>query len=474
MADSSAARPTPSAATPWFADAWREFLLLFSNIGFAVSLFAIWGFMTLLGVIVDQGKDASIYFQSYPAPIARAVLRLDLDNIYHSTGYVTIIGLILVSMTVATFYRVIPARLPALRPVKIEAIPLNASVRVKGTGAEVTARVEAFFAERGWTLRKREFGGAEWVFADKFDWARRGVLIAHVGFVVIAAGTTIYWARGFSGTTTILSGATQRVAQTDATIKVNAFNYDIKPMQTKSGIVYQPLDYVSYLTVTDRNGKTSQQTLRVNHPIDVNGTLFYQSSYGYAIDVAATKDGVPLPGLPLDPIKEGTAFQLGQSNRAVQYAQFVGTIDRATNSVGRDPRPNDPGVVLAIYDGDQVAGRVLVPIGTSVDLGNGYRVGVMRYTVYTGLQYRYDPGIPLVGIGAFILLLGLCVSFYFLPARLYVRVQKAGEGSEGAWDVGLAATTVKGYDIFEERFEELARALSRDFGQREPALARAH
>ncbi len=474
MADSTAPRPAAAPAGNPLAGAWREFLLLFSNIGFAVSLFAIWGLMTLIGVIVDQGKDASIYFQSYPAPIARAVLRLDLDNIYHSTGYVTIIGLILVSLTVATFYRVIPARMPALRPVKIEAIPLNARVRVRGNGPEISERVEAFFAERGWTVRKREFGGAEWVFADRHDWARRGVLIAHIGFVVIAAGTTIYWARGFSGTTTILSGATQRIPQADATIKVRAFNYDIKPMQTKSGIVYQPLDYVSYLTVTDRNGKTSDQTLRVNHPIDINGTLFYQSSYGYAIEVAATKDGVPLPGLPLDPIKEGTAFQLGQSSRAVQYAQFVGTIDRLTNSVGRDPRPNDPGVVLSVYDGDQLAGKVLVPIGSSVDLGGGYRLGVMRYTVYTGLQYRYDPGIPLVGIGAFILLLGLCISFYFLPARLYVRVEKASEGSDGVWDVGMAATTVKGYDIFEERFGELARALSRDFGQREPALARAH
>lgn len=474
MADSSAARPGGAAASNPFSDAWREFLLLFSNIGFAVSLFAVWAAMTMIGVIVDQGKDASVYFQSYPAPIARAVLRLDLDNIYHSTGYITIIGLILVSMSVATFYRVIPARMPALRPLKLEAIPLNASFSATGQERDVSARVAAFFTSRGWSLRKREFVGTQWLFADKFDWARRGVLIAHVGFVIIAAGTTIYWARGFSGTTTILSGATQTVPQAKATLKLNAFNYDIKPMRTKSGIVYQPLDYVSYLTVTDKDGKTSQQTLRVNHPIDVNGTLFYQSTYGYAIEVAATKDGIPLPGLPLDPIKEGTAFQLGQSPRAIQYAQFVGTIDRATNSVGRDPRPNDPGVVLAVYEGDTVAGRMLVPIGTTVDLGGGYRLGVLRYTIYTGLQYRYDPGIPLVGLGAFILLLGLCISFYFLPARFYVRLEKVADGPEPVWEVGIAATTVKGYDIFEERFNELVRALSRDFGQREAAPARAH
>ena len=81
---------------------------------FAVSLFAVWGVMTLIGVIVDQNKGADFYWQNYTPALARIVLRLHLDNIYHSPAYIAIIGLILISMTVATFRRVIPARLPAL------------------------------------------------------------------------------------------------------------------------------------------------------------------------------------------------------------------------------------------------------------------------------------------------------------------------------------------------------------------------
>ena len=49
-----------------------------------------------------------------------------------------------------------------------------------------------------------------------------------------------------------------------------------------------------------------------------------------------------------------------------------------------------------------------------------------KYVLYSGFQYRYDPGVPLVGIGAFVLLAGLIISFYFLPARLYVRVDSDG------------------------------------------------
>jgi len=79
--------------------------------------------------------------------------------------------------------------------------------------------------------------------------------------------------------------------------------------------------------------------------------------------------------------------------------------------------------------------------------------------LYSGFQYRYDPGIPAVGIGAFVLLAGLCISFYFLPARLFVLVR---EKVPGVTEVGIAATTVRGYEVFEDRFHEIVEALQRD------------
>jgi len=105
---------------------------------------------------------------------------------------------------------------------------------------------------------------------------------------------------------------------------------------------------------------------------------------------------------------------------------------------------------------------LLVPIARTVDLGDGYRIDVGRYVPYSGIEYRHDPGIPFVAFGAFILLGGLCTSFYFLPARLYVRI----DGRDERWNVGIAATTVKGYDIYEEEFAELVRDLEGLAGDR--------
>jgi cytochrome c biogenesis protein len=433
-----------------------ELLGQLSNFWFGMSLLAVWGVMTLIGVVVDQGKDASFYLSNYAPPLARLVLRLHLDNIYHSAAYLGIVGLILACMTLATFWRVIPTRLPPLRAIKIDAIPLSAHVDVSGDEATVRGHVEAFFAARGWLVRKRELGGTEWTFADKHNWARRGVLVANVGFVIIAVGTTLYWAFGYSGTTVVVSGSSVTIPENGTVFKLDRFAYKITPIQTRSGVVYQPIDYVSTVHATPKNGRAQAMVLRVNHPLDIAGTDYYQASYGFAVPFTVTKDGRALPNSPEGVLKEGEAFGIGDTSRSVQYAKFVGTVGPG-NTIGADPRPNNPGVVLNVFDGDQNIGSVLVPLEHGIDLGNGYHLGAGRYVLYSGIQYRHDPGIPLVGIGAFVLLTGLCMSFYFLPARLYVRVDGAGR----TWNVGIAATTVKGYDIYEEQFAALVRDLER-------------
>jgi len=150
---------------------YDDFIRTFGNVLFAVLLFIVWGLLTLIGVIIGQGKDPSAYFDSYAAPVARLILRLDFNNIYHTPYYVGIIGLILLSLAVCTFKRVIPARLPPLRAVAIDKIPLHASFDAAGDPETIRERIAAFFRARGWNGRKRELGGVEWTFADKHNWA---------------------------------------------------------------------------------------------------------------------------------------------------------------------------------------------------------------------------------------------------------------------------------------------------------------
>jgi len=435
---------------------YGEFVRTFGNVLFAVSLFVVWGVLTLVGVIVDQGQDPALYFQTYAPPIARAILRLRFDNVYHSPWYVGIVGLILLSLAVCTFRRVIPARLPPLRPVKIDKIPLHESFETPGDATEVRRRVAELLTARGWQVRERVFGGVEWSFADKHNWARRGVLVAHAGFAIIAAGTTLYWAKGFSGQTALLTGQTVQIPQTQALIRLDRFAYKIAPIMTKSGMVYQPIDYVSRVTVTGRDGLPKPMTVRVNHPIDIDGTLYYQATYGFGTQFLVTREGRKDDALSSRVLLEGDSFDLPGTQRSVLYERFAPTVDKQSGMPTADPRVNDPAVVLALSENGSSVGEALVPLHGSIDVGDGWRVTPSRYVLYSGFQYRYDPGVPLVGIGAFVLLAGLVISFYLLPARLYLRVEQAGARRSR---VGAAATTVKGYDVFSGEFARIAATL---------------
>lgn len=444
---------------------YDDFVRTFGNVLFAVLLFLIWGILTLIGVIIAQGKDPSVYFDSYAAPFARLILRLNFDNIYHTPYYVGIIGLILLSLAVCTFKRVIPARLPPLRAVTIDKIPLHVSIDVPGDEDGIRARVEAFFRKRGWIVRKRELGGVEWTFADKHNWARRGVLIAHAGFVIIAAGTTIYWAKGFSGDEAIVTGQTVSVPHTQTSIRLDGFSYKIKPILTKSGMLYQPIDYVSRVTATGSDGVARTATIRVNHPLDVDGVLYYQSSYGFALRFRITHGGTPVPALMNRDYLSGDEIDLPGTQRSITVAQFVPTVDRLSGQASADPRINNPAVFLQVFDSGQSAGAGLIPMKESIDAGGGWHITPERYILVSGIQYTHDPGVPLVGIGAFVLLAGLVISFYLLPARIFVRVDPAPAGAT----IGIAATTVKGYDMFEAQFKGLVAELAREFDRPRPA-----
>jgi cytochrome c biogenesis protein len=154
---------------------------------------------------------------------------------------------------------------------------------------------------------------------------------------------------------------------------------------------------------------------------------------------------------------EGQSFDIPGTRMTVNYDNFVPTVDPSTQMPSADPRTNNPAVVISVSNAGASEGSALVMLHSWVDLGDGWRIVPESPLLYSGFQYRYDPGIPLVGIGALVLVAGLLISFYFLPARLYARVDPA---ADGRCTVGMAATTVKGYDMFESQFSGLVAEFS--------------
>ncbi len=306
--------------------------------------------MTLAGVIVDQGKDPSDYFSVYAPPLARLILRLGhrqhlphaVLRRHHRADSAFACGLHVQARD--------SGALPALRPGAIDKIPLNAQHRrARRRKQHVRARVERFFPQARMAgaqarVRRRRNGRLRTSTIGRAAafWSRTSASRSS------RPARRVYWAKGFSGETpVIVPGKPSTVPHRDATLRLNGFAYKIQPIMTKSGMVYQPIDYVSYVTVTGKDG-VPRNANDSREPSDRHRRI--------AVLPVELRLRAAVSGLARRHARRGAFRQdlchrrldraAGNRARQLQVDQFVPTVDRQPGKPSADPRINNPAVAL--------------------------------------------------------------------------------------------------------------------------------
>lgn len=445
-----------------------DLLDVLSNVLFPVVVFLVWAVMTTIGTIVDQNQDPQHYYDTYPPAVANLILRLHLDTVLHSIPYFSLIVLLLVSMTVCTFRRVIPKRFPKDRAVPIEAFGLHGSVSSQAAGA-TAEKAERFLRARRFASRTLDVDGAHWIFGDKDKWARYGVLVAHLGFAVIALGVFLGWLAGFKGELQIFDGTTVSVPQKpQLAIHLDKFTAQFEPVDTPNGTFYQAAKFESDVGVIE-NGATTNTSIIVNHPfLTQSGVYFYQASYGFGGRIVLMKNGRAVSLSGTGRLMPGDEVFLPGTSREIQYMTMLGPSDPSQVPVGVALPKTDEYAMWVVHDNVPTTSRpLLVPVGKTIDVGDGYFLTALAPVAWTGLTYRRDPGEDFVGLGAAVLVAGFIMALFFVPIKMYVRVRTGARGCT----VDLAATTTKGNTIYEGEFKRLLADLERalDDGGGEPA-----
>ena len=89
-------------------------------------------------------------------------------------------------------------------------------------------------------------------------------------------------------------------------------------------MVYQPVDYVSHVTAIGNDGRSQALTVRVNHPVDIDKTLYYQASYGFGVRFDVTHNGRPDVERSSRTLLEGDSIEF-PDGRTLLYERFVPT-----------------------------------------------------------------------------------------------------------------------------------------------------
>jgi cytochrome c biogenesis protein len=306
----------------------------------------------------------------------------------------------------------------------------HAPLSMQATGAVepavAAADVEAAFRRRHFRTIVHDDGDTIHLYADHFRWGPFGTVIAHLSLVLILVGALVGTAFGFRNSDfTVAVGSTVDVGNGTG-LSVEAKNFSDSYYANGS-----PSDYASELVVYKDGQQVGASTVRVNQPMRVGDITFYQSFFGpaAAMKVVDSSGKVVLEqGVPLQ-------YQSNDGKRAVGLIALpeaglnMYVLGAASGEV--DPTIKAGQMQVELYktgtDGAAVDTQIVTQ-GQPVTMA-GLQVTFVRERQFTGLIVARDPGALFIWLGAFFLIAGTALVFFFPCRRAWALIRRGPGGS---------------------------------------------
>lgn len=428
---------------------------------------------------------------------------LGLFDVFGSAWFMAIYGLLLVSLVgclvprYRAFWRAVRSR-PRLR----SSLESFRNFRHGLTHQPADAAMDGAAG----ILRRRRYRvvrGDGAVAGEKGHLREAGSLVFHTAFFVLLVGVALSKGFGFSGQTAVPEG--QRFTDTHIgydsiregrffnghhegfSVQVDRFDVSWFP----NGV---PKDFVSHVEVIDDGRVVERTRVRVNHPITYHGVTIYQLAWGWAPRVQVYQNGKLLSDQEVVFLQDqttqnwhgvikvpaATPFQVGVE------MFFFNDLQLGPNQIpfNASPYANRPVIFLQAYQGDLglskpqsvyaldktalAPGAVgAVPLGGTMDLGNGIKLRFPELQKYSVLQFTRNPGSWVLFAAAVLILVGLIPALYSSRRRVWLRAIPDG----GALRVEVAGQALQRKAAFEEEFAALVRELGKGLAVEPPVRA---
>jgi cytochrome c biogenesis protein len=515
------ARPARPPRRPGLGDtlrqAWREY----RSMRTALVLLVVLAAASILGSLFPQQgvspQRVDQYFIDHPA-LAPVMERLGLFDVFGSAWYMAIYLALLGALVAClvprsrALYRMLRSRPP--RGGDLARYRTRAAFDTPASPDQAMAAARRALRRGRYRLAVHEPEGSGELAGEKGHLREAASMLFHVALLVLLLGLAYGKAYGYRGQAAIVEGETWANARVgyDSFSPGRFFGPDrLAPFQLRlddfTNSFYAnntPREFASHLTALDLDGRRLQsQRVAPNRPMTVDGVRVFQSDYGY-VPVVRVQDAkgrellAPQEVLTLrDPASEVSngAVKVTQASPQVglQMVLFTGLRTAPDCPPGvdfcNDPRLVRPVLVVLAYQGDLQADRaqsvftldhsrlrplggrpLLLGPGRSGRLANGMVVSFTDLKQYSVFTLARDPGVPVVAVGAALLLCGLIPSLYVTRRRVWVRATPAGPGTTR---VELAGLALQGKAAFEGELARLAQQVERGAaGGRKPGPRR--
>ncbi len=386
-----------------------EILPLLADLQLAIALLLIIAICSISGTVIEQGESIAFYQENYPETPAlfgfltwKVILLLELDHVYRTWWFLSILVLFGSSLTACTFTRQLPALKSANRwkfyskKQQFENLALSAELETASLDS-----LEKILYQRGYQV----FQEGNKIYGRKGIIGKIGPLIVHASMLIILAGAIVGSLTGFIGQEMVQSGNTFKIKNIvdagpfaesqipkDWSVKVNRFWIDYTP----EGRIDQ---FYSDLSILDQSGEeVDRKTIFVNEPMRYHRVTMYQADWAIAA-VRVRVNQSPVFHLPM--------AQLNTAGGGRIWGTWIPTkpdLSQGVSLLAKDLQ----GTVL-IYD---ATGKLVASVreGMSTEV-NGVTLFVDEIIGSTGLQIKSDPGIPIVYLGFGLLMLSVLMSY---------------------------------------------------------------
>lgn len=462
------------------------------SVRLGVTLLCLLGLACLVGMLVmQQTVDGFENYYAALTPSQRFVYgKLGFFNIYHVWYFNALLSLLSLNIILASIDRFPktwtfvskPQVTVPLRWLADQKHSLTLYRETEPPAEKIADKLKA----HGWRrVKVAEKNGVTFVFAESGVWNRLGAYAVHVALLTIFLGGFLTAQLGTTGNLPLAPGESSdliretvvdldRVSEVTKKLPFEISFTDIEQKLIKddgSLAAGNTLDWITRFTITDE-GETHEAMVQMNRPFDYRGYRFFQASF----TPVGRARSITLEAKPADG-GQGEILRIGRDAAAtlpdgtrIRFDEFRGNFRIEPEDPNEDTTtyPN-PAAVLQVVPpggtvqtayafGPEMAG---IPAARKPVAGYTYLLaGFEKVSDRHVLSVQRDPGSTVVYVGFVGLFLTLAAVFLFSHQRVWVALEKLGDGTTR---VTAAGNTNRNPNAFEERFNRFANDLRFDF-----------
>jgi len=410
----------------------------FSSVRLTLLLLILIALAAILGTVIPQQDAAGDAVQKLPPALAGVLKVLQLHDLYRSPWFLLLMALLTVNLVVCSLNR-LPASLRLYRrqpepdrPGLYEDLPPGQVLAAEGTVEDEAARMEQVLKKALGSVERKGTDQATWLSGHKGAWSYFGVYVIHAGVLVIILGAVIGSLLGFDGDVNIPEGGSADRIQLRGGKGVMQLGFDVKcdDFDVEFYDSGMPKLYRSDLSFLKGGEIRAKGVLMVNHPIEFEGIRFYQSSYGSIpgeVVLKITKKGKPV----VKRARQGERFAIDEGIAQVEILRIEGNLMRMGPAVKVGITAGDRAVSFWVFKFIDAIEEQNPGITKQVPQFNAglykpflFELDGIETSFYTGLKVTRDPGVPVVGAGAFLLVAGFLLTFFTSHRQVFVRVDR--------------------------------------------------